>query len=120
MKKLILKLQEGRVPDRNAKGKCESGCAYHGITDFVTNTLMKVQHVAVSENSVHNSCVPRTVIWTWRFVFSWQTGWNLQHGLRLHVPGFYSKRTVNIGSVSIADYLVAELWCDRMTVVMRQ
>ena len=21
---------------------CESGCAYHGITDFVTNTLMKV------------------------------------------------------------------------------
>ena len=43
---------------------CESGCAYHDITDFVTNTLMKVQHVAVSENSVHNSCVPRTVIWT--------------------------------------------------------
>ena len=38
----------------------ESGCAYHGITDFVTNTLMKVQHVAVSENSVHNSCVPRS------------------------------------------------------------
>ena len=34
--------------------ECESGCAYHGITDFVTNTLMKVQHVAVSENSVHN------------------------------------------------------------------
>ena len=29
--------------------KCESGCAYHGITDLVTNTLMKVQHVAVSE-----------------------------------------------------------------------
>ena len=27
--------------------------------------------------------------------------------------------TVNIGSVSIADYLVAELWCDRMTAVMR-
>ena len=52
---------------------CESGCAYHGITDFVTNTLMKVQHVAVSENSVHNSCVPRTVIWTWRFVLSRQT-----------------------------------------------
>ena len=41
-------------------------------------------------------------------------------GLRLHVPGFYSKRIVNIGSVSIADYLVAEVWCDRMTVVMRQ
>ena len=34
------------------KRKCESGCAYHGITDSVTNTLMKVQHVAVSENSV--------------------------------------------------------------------
>ena len=32
--------------------ECESGCAYHGITDSVTNTLMKVQHVAVSENSV--------------------------------------------------------------------
>ena len=32
-----------------------------------------VQHVAVSENSVHNSCVPRTVIWTWRFVLSRQT-----------------------------------------------
>ena len=52
---------------------CESGCAYHGITDFVTNTLMKVQHVTVSENSVHNYCVPRTVIWTWRFVLSRQT-----------------------------------------------
>ena len=53
--------------------ECESGCAYHGIIDFVTNTLMKVQHVAVSENSVHNSCVPRTVIWTWRVVLSRQT-----------------------------------------------
>ena len=53
--------------------ECESGCAYHGITGFVTNTLMKVQHVAVSENSVHNYCVPRTVIWTWRFVLSRQT-----------------------------------------------
>ena len=52
---------------------CESGCAYHGITDFVTNTLMKVQHVAVSEKSVHNSFVPRTVIWTWRFILSGQT-----------------------------------------------
>ena len=50
--------------------ECESGCAYHGITDFVTNTLMKVQHVAVFENSVHNSCVPCTVIWTWRFLYS--------------------------------------------------
>ena len=53
--------------------ECESGCAFHGITNFVTNTLMKVQHVAVSENSVHNSCVLCTVIWTWRFVLSRQT-----------------------------------------------
>ena len=29
-------------------------------------------------------------------------------------------RTANIGDVSIADYLVAEVWCDRMTVVMRR
>ena len=48
--------------------ECESGCAYHGVTDFVTNMLMKVQHVAVSENSVHDSCVPFTVIWTWNFL----------------------------------------------------
>ena len=53
--------------------ECESGYAYHGITDFVTNTLMKVQHVAVSENSVHNYCVPCAVVWTWRFVLSRQT-----------------------------------------------
>ena len=33
----------------------ESGCAYHGITVIVTNLLMKLQHVAVSENSVHSS-----------------------------------------------------------------
>ena len=38
--------------------ECETGCACHGITDFVTNMLMKVQHVAVSENRVHDSCVP--------------------------------------------------------------
>ena len=43
-----------------------------GVRDS-TNTLMKVQHVTVSENSVHNYCVPRTVIWTWRFVLSRQT-----------------------------------------------
>ena len=49
---------------------CESGCAYNGITDFVKNMLMKVQHVAVSENSVHDSCVPLTVIWTWNFLHS--------------------------------------------------
>ena len=45
------------VAGKNIFDECESGCAYHGITDFVTNTLMKVQYVAVSENSVHNSCV---------------------------------------------------------------
>ena len=110
-----------KVQMRSLWQKCESGCAYHGITDIVTNLLMKVQHVAVSENSVHNSCVPFTVIWTWNFVLSLsrQTGRNLQHSLKLHVPGFYSKRTVNIGDVSITDYLVAEVWCDRMTAVMR-
>ena len=48
--------------------ECESGCAYHGITDFVTNMLMKVQNVAVSENSVHDSCVPCMVMWTWNFL----------------------------------------------------
>ena len=37
--------------------ECESGCANNGITDAVTNLLMKVQHVTVSENSDHNSCV---------------------------------------------------------------
>ena len=81
--------------------ECESGCAYHGITDFVTNTLMKVQHVAVSENSVHNYCVPRygdldlenrTLLAN-----------VMESAARIEV-----KRTVNIGSVSIADYLVSE------------
>ena len=37
--------------DRNGNG--ESGCAYHGITDFVTNTLMKVQHVAHFDHHTH-------------------------------------------------------------------
>ena len=36
-----------------------------GITDAVTNLLMKVQHVTVSENSDHNSCVSLTMVWTW-------------------------------------------------------
>ena len=84
---------------------------------------MKVQHVAVSENSVHNSCVPFTVIWTWNFVLSLSLSANVTESaawLEVHVPGFYSKRTVNIGDVSIADYLVAEVWCDRMTAVMRR
>ena len=58
------------VLTRQEKKFCESGCAYNGITDFVTNMLMKVQHVAVSENSVHNSCVLLTVFWTWNFVLS--------------------------------------------------
>ena len=53
--------------------ECESGCAYHGITVIVTNLLMKVQHVALSENSVHSSFVPVTVIWTWNFLLSRQT-----------------------------------------------
>ena len=44
--------------------ECESGCAYNGIIDVVTNLLMKVQHFTVSENSVHNSCVSLTVVWT--------------------------------------------------------
>ena len=52
---------------------CESGCAYHGITVIVTNLLMKVQHVALSENSVHSSFVLVTVIWTWNFLLSRQT-----------------------------------------------
>ena len=73
--------------------------------------MMKVQHVAVSENSVHDSCVPFTVIWTWNFLHSLgkRDGICSMHGLRLHVRGFYPKFTVNIGSVSIADYLVAEM-----------
>ena len=64
---------EDELQARKNFEECGSGCAYHGTTDFVTSLLMKVQHVAVSENSAHNSCVPRTVIWTWRFVLSRQT-----------------------------------------------
>ena len=52
---------------------CESGCAYNGITDFVTDMLMKVQQVAVSENSDHDSCVSLTMVWTWNFLLSRQT-----------------------------------------------
>ena len=80
---------------------------------------MKVQHVTVSDNSDHNSCVSLTMVWAWNFLLSRQTWQNLQHGLRLHFPDFYSKCTVNIGSVSIADYFVAEAWlhaCRRATV----
>ena len=43
------------------RSNCESGCAYKGMIDVVTNLLMKVQHVTVSENSVHNSCVSLTL-----------------------------------------------------------
>ena len=53
--------------------ECESGCAFNGITDAVTNLLTKVQHVTVSENSVHNSCVSSTMVWTWNFLISLQT-----------------------------------------------
>ena len=59
--------------DHLAKGNCESGCAYNGVTDAVTNLLMKMQHVTVCENSVHNSCVSLTVVWTWNFLLSRQT-----------------------------------------------
>ena len=52
---------------------CKSGCAYNGITDAVTNLLMKVQHVTVSENSDHNSCVSLTRVWTWNYLLSRQT-----------------------------------------------
>ena len=99
------------IGDISGEIKCESGCAYHGITVIVTNLLMKVQHVAVSENSVHSSFVLVTVIWTSNLfpTLSANVFRTLQHGLRLHVPSFYSKFTVNIGSVSIADYLVAEM-----------
>ena len=53
--------------------ECESGCAFNGVTDAVTNLLMKVQHVTVSENSDRNSCVSLTMVWTWNFLLSLQT-----------------------------------------------
>ena len=34
------------------------GCASNGITDVLTNLLMKVQRDAVSENRNDNFCVP--------------------------------------------------------------
>ena len=52
---------------------CESGCAYNGITDAVTNLLIKVQHITVSEKRDLNSCVSLTVVWTWNFHLSRQT-----------------------------------------------
>ena len=94
------------------KSWSESGCAYHGITDL-SNTLVKVQHGAVSENSVHNSCVPRTVIWTWRFVLPRQTWRNLRHGLRSNVLW-----TLEVCQSRIT--LLSRIWCDCMTAAMRQ
>ena len=58
------------MPARKIFEECESRCAYHGITDFVTIMLMKVQHIAVSENSFHDSRVFFTVIWIWNFLHS--------------------------------------------------
>ena len=37
--------------------ECKSGCASNGITDVLTNLLMKVQRDAVSENKIHNFSV---------------------------------------------------------------
>ena len=74
---------------------------------------MKVQHGAVSENSVHNYCVPRTVIWTSRFVLSRQTWRNLRHGLRSNV--LWALEVCQSQST-----LLSRIWCDCMTAVMRQ
>ena len=40
------------------------------VSPLLWHMLMKVQHGAVSENSVDDSCVPFTVIWTWNFLHS--------------------------------------------------
>ena len=55
--------------ERSIRGKsnCESGCAYNGITDVLTNLLMKVQRDTVSENRDHNSYVSLTIVWTLEF-----------------------------------------------------
>ena len=37
--------------------ECKSGCASNGITDALTNLLMKVLRDAVSENRNHNFSV---------------------------------------------------------------
>ena len=50
----------------------ESGRVYNGITDAVANLLTKPQHVTVSENSDHKSCVSLTVVWTGHFLHSRQ------------------------------------------------
>ena len=65
-----LSAQECPVPTPTSNVECEPGCAYNGIIVIVTSLLLKVQHVAVSEDSVHSSFVPFTVIWTWNFPFS--------------------------------------------------
>ena len=57
--------QPGEMSRRQEKfEECESGCAYNGITDVLSNMLMKVQRDTVSENSVHNPCVSLTMVWT--------------------------------------------------------
>ena len=79
---------------------------------------MKVQRVTVSENSDHNSCVSLTVVRTWNFLLSANVAESAAW-FEVTFPDFYSKCTVNIGSVSIAEYLVAEVWlraCRRATV----
>ena len=37
--------------------ECESGCAYHGITDFFDKHVDEGATRCCTENSVHNSCV---------------------------------------------------------------
>ena len=60
-----------------------------------------------------SSCVPSSWIAFLRFTL-------LHNSLRWTPFLAMTSRTVNIGDVSIAKYLVAEVWCDRMTVVMRR
>ena len=86
----------------------ESGCAYHGITVIVTNLLMKVQHVAVSENSVHGSFF--TVIWTWNFLLSSANVTESAAWIEVTRPWFVRQiYREHWKCVSVADYLVAEM-----------
>ena len=101
---------------------CESGCAYHA---WYHRFLDKHVDEGATRCCIWEQCSRLLCTFYGNLdlefpALSRQTWRNLQHGLRLHVPGFYSKRTVNIRDVLIADYLVAEVWCDRMTVVMRR
>ena len=92
--------------------ECECGCAYNGITDFVTNLLKQVQHVIVSENSVHNSCVLLTVVRTWNSV--------LPHGNRDGTCSIARGYTSLVSTPSVLrtpemrqpqDHPAAEAWC---------